>query len=240
MKTTLLSSLLVIVFALSLPTVAQHKHADITKEEKKESSTKDIAPKAHQPMAEMGNPTFEKSQDGVHIAVWLITQEEHKKMMDEKMKEGKHSMKMDHGMMHESKDTSENRHVMHDMKGMDHGMMHDSKDTSGGMHMMHGMEGMDRDAKNDDHKSAMAAMMTGTHHIMVTLTYDQSKKEITDAEVSATPSIQGKQSSSVKLSQMMNHFGGGLELKEKGSCTIALVAMVDGMHYETQFSYEVK
>ena len=230
MKTTRTSILLAMAFILVMPVRSQDQHEEMMKQENKGSSMTEM----------MGAPTFEKSQDGLHIALWLMTQEEHEKMMDERMKNGKHSMKMDHGMMHESMDTSENRHMMNDMKGMDHGMMHDSKDTSGGMHMMHGMEGMDHNAKSGGHKSSMDEMMAGTHHIMVTVTDDKSKKDITDANVAATFSIEGKQSSTVALSRMMNHFGGGLVLHQKSTYTINIVVTAGGKSHETQFSYEVK
>lgn len=213
MKTTRLSVLLAVAFAFIVPIQAQHHHGDVMKksttrlgEELKDSS-----------MANMvGTPTFEKSQDGVHIAVWLITQEDHKKMMEKRMKDGKHPMKMDHGMMHDSKDTSTSDHMMHDMEGMEHG------------------------AKHKDLESAMDAMMSGTHHIMVTVTDEKSRKEITEAEVSAVASIPGKKTSPITLSQMMNHFGGGLVLQQKSTYTIIIMVMSGEKHLESQFSYEVQ
>ena len=162
----------------------------------------------------MGTPTFEKSQDGVHIAVWLITQEDQKKMMKDRMKDGRHSMPMDHGMMHDSKDTSKSEHMMHDMEGMDH------------------------EAKRD--KSAMDAIMSGTHHIMVTVTDETSKEEMNNAEVFVTTTTPAKKSSTTTLSQMMNHSGGALELEEKGVYAVKTAVKAGDKHYEAQFSYEVK
>jgi hypothetical protein len=211
MKTTRLAILLMVAFLFTSPIHAQHQHGQMMKKEKKESPMKDM----------MGPATFEKSQDGVHIAIWLITQEEHKKIMHDRMKDGKHMMEMDHGMMHDSKDTSKGDHMMK----MDHGMMHD-------------MEGMDHETKKD--KSAMDAMMAGTHHIMVTVTDEKSKKEMNKAEVFVTATNPAKKSSTITLSQMMNHFGGGLELDQKGAYAMKIAVKAGDKHYEAQFSYEVK
>jgi hypothetical protein len=132
------------------------------------------------------------------------------------MKDGKHMMEMDHGMMHDSKDTSKSEHMMHDMEGMDHSM------------------------KSGDHKSAMDAMMAGTHHIMVTLTDEKSKEEMSKAEVFVTATSPATKSSTITLSQMMNHFGGGLELDEKGVYAMKIAVKAGDKHYDVQFSFEVK
>lgn len=211
MKTTQLSILLAVAFLFTAPIHAQHKHGEMMNMAKKDSSMTDM----------MGPATFEKSQDGVHIAVWLITQEEHKKMMHDRMQGEKHMMQMDHGMMHDSKDTSKGDHMMK----MDHGMMHD-------------MEGMDHEAKGG--KSAMDAMMAGTHHIMVTVTDEKSKEEMNKAEVFVTATSPAKKSSTITLSQMMNHLGGGLKLDEKGVYTMKTAVKAGDKHYEAQFAYEVK
>jgi hypothetical protein len=226
MKTTQLSILLTVAFLFTMPIHAQHHHGEMLKKEKKESSMKDV----------MGPATYEKSQDGVHIAVWLITQEEHKKIMQDRMKDGKHMMQMDHGMMHDSKDTSKGEHMMK----MDHGMMHDSKDTSKGEHMMHDMEGMDHEAKSDSQKTSMDAMMAGTHHIMVTVTDEKSKEEMNKAEVFVTATSPAKKSSTITLSRMMNHLGGALAMDEKGTYTVKAAIKTGDKHFEAQFSYEVK
>ena len=63
-------------------------------------------------MAMMGNPTIEKSVDGLKFQVWIQTQDDHKKMMAEKMGKmmGKHMMKeMDGNTM--SKMMSGTHHV---------------------------------------------------------------------------------------------------------------------------------
>ena len=68
---------------------AQHEH---------DVQSADTA-KSHVMPNKMGKATFEKYLDGYHLQVWLIAQEDHKKMM---------------------KDTMMARGMRHDMKGMDH------------------------------------------------------------------------------------------------------------------------
>ncbi len=206
MKTTHLSILLMTAFLFTPPIYAQHQHGEMMKEGKKDSSMAGM----------MGPATFEKSQDGVHIAVWVITQAEHKKIMQNRMKDGKNMMKMDHGMMHGSKDTSKSAHMMHDMEGIDH------------------------EAKSDSQKTSMDAMMAGTHHIMVTVTDEKSKEEMNKAEVFVTATSPAKKSSTITLSRMMNHLGGALELEEKGVYAMKTAVKAGDKLYEAQFSYEVK
>lgn len=52
----------------------------------------------------MGNPMFEKSADGWNIKMWLMTQDEHKKMMKDRMDTGMMTEKEGHEMHHDKKD----------------------------------------------------------------------------------------------------------------------------------------
>ncbi len=135
----------------------------------------------------MGEATFEKYLDGYHLQVWVITQEEHKKMMKENMTSGE----MKHGMM-----------------GMGH-----------------------RDRQ---------AMMSGTHHVMVTIVDTTTNKPPEAANVDLTVQSPSKKSTSVKLSEMMGHFGGVLTLDEKGDYLIAINAKIADTAHEAEFKYEVK
>ncbi|MEW6509825.1 MAG: hypothetical protein AB1428_02570 [Bacteroidota bacterium] len=80
----------VITLALCAPLSAQHQH-----------EMKSAAKPAPQDMsARMGEPTFRRSIDGLEVKVWLIPQEEHRKMMAGHM-QGKGHGQMAGGMMHE-------------------------------------------------------------------------------------------------------------------------------------------
>ena len=77
-KHALLSTVLTI--ALTLPMFGQPTLGDTTKADIKINMMK------HDISSMMGKPTFDAKSEGLHMVVWLMTQEEHKKMMmrDEK------------------------------------------------------------------------------------------------------------------------------------------------------------
>ena len=78
---------IIIVATLTLPELAQQNQTDMSKP----------GMKMHDMSVIMGKPTAEATVDGLNMKVWLVTQEQHKKMMYEmgmsKMKDS--SMKMD-------------------------------------------------------------------------------------------------------------------------------------------------
>ena len=143
----------------------------------------------------MGDPVFEQSAEGIMVQVWLITQEEHKKKMSENQKEMKHDMKdMKHGDMK----------MDQDMKGMEHGDMK-----------------MDDDKKHDS--DVHSKMMEGTHHIMVVVSDETTKKPVENAELEIESTSPSKVTGKTKLTLMMNHFGGGLSIEEKGEYSFTVV-----------------
>ncbi|MBI4535643.1 MAG: hypothetical protein HY708_05145 [Ignavibacteriae bacterium] len=121
-------------------------------------------------------------------------------------------------------------------KGM-MGMMHGKKEAESGHRMMG--EGMKHEGKGMN-KETMAAMMAGTHHVMVKLTDASTKEEVADAKVAITLTTPSKKSSTVDLVGMMDHFGGGLSLEEKGAYQLDATVTVSEKPYTSRFSYEVK
>jgi hypothetical protein len=83
-KYVLLSTVLALF--LTLPIFGQHKHDDKTKTDMKK----------HHMSKMMGKPAVDATVEGLHMKVWLMTQKQHKKMM-EKMKHDGMGMK-DAGM----------------------------------------------------------------------------------------------------------------------------------------------
>lgn len=158
------------------------------------------------PVSMMGKPTFEKSVDGVRLQLWLITQEDHKKMMQEHMGEKKDKGEMK-GMNHDAKDGKE---MM--------GMKHDGKEMS--------METMD-------------AMIAGTHHVMLMATDEATKKEIENVKGEITLTSPSNKMSTVELTSMKNHFGGGLTLDEKGAYTLDVWVSSKQKTRTASFKYEV-
>ena len=198
-----------LVAMFSLTAVAQHQHHMMQKEDKEKDGMSKM----------MGKPVFEQSVQGVKVQAWLITQEEHKKMMSGQMHGSGEAMEK----MSEKKDSKESN--MEEM----HNMMHGAKDTS--MHAMHGK--MDR-------STMMEGMMSGTHHIMFMLTDEKTGKAPEESDVTLTLTTASKKTSTVELKEMMNHFGGGVSLEEKGTYTFTIAVKVGGRYDEMPFSYEVK
>lgn len=118
---------------------------------------------------------------------------------------------------HKKKMSEHQKEMKHDMKGMDHGDMkmgHKMKDNDhGDMKMNHG----DREH---------AKMMEGTHHIMVIVTDETTMKEVENAAVEIESVSPSQKSEKTQLISMMNHFGGGLTLSEKGKFTFTFVVKI--------------
>jgi hypothetical protein len=101
-----------------------------------------------------------------------------------------------------------------------------------------GREMKDTSMKMD--KAAKEAMMAGTHHMMLHASDAVSGKDIVDASVKVLILSPSKKNSSVELKPMMNHFGDGLTLTEKGEYQFTVIVKVDGVPKSTQFKYTVK
>ena len=108
-KYVFLSTILTI--ALTLPMFGQEKHADMTKTDLKK----------HDMSSMMGKPTVDTTVEGLHMKVWLMTQQQHEKMKGEMG-------------MSEMKDTSMkmNKAMMDSMMAGTHHIMLDVKDTASG------------------------------------------------------------------------------------------------------------
>jgi len=202
-KYALLSIALTI--ALTLPLFGQQNHDNMTKTDMKQ----------HDMSSMMGKPTVDVKVEGLHMKVWLMTQKQHKKMMDGKM-----------GQMMMGED-------MKDMKldGME------MKDTSMGMGKE--MKGM----KHDDmgmNKAMMDSMMAGTHCIMLDISDAATKKVISDVNAKVMFVSPSKKHSSVDFKPMMSHFGGGLTLNEKGEYEFTVSVNVGGVPKATKFEYRVR
>jgi hypothetical protein len=101
----------VLTIALTLPMFGQQNHPDTTKPDMKK----------HDMSSVMGKPTVDTTVGGLHMKVWLMTQQQHKKMKGEMG-------------MSEMKDTSMkmNKAMMDSMMAGTHHIMLDVKDTSSG------------------------------------------------------------------------------------------------------------
>lgn len=89
-------------------------------------------------------------------------------------------------------------------------------------------------------KETKAAVLTGTHYFIFDVTNITNGKEFADSSAKVEIVSPSKIISSVNLQPMMNHFGGGVSLKEKGEYLFTINLNV-GMGYKTtQFKYKVR
>jgi hypothetical protein len=170
--------------------------------------------KKHDMVKMMGKPTVDATVDGVQMKVWVITQKQHKKIMKKNMG---HMMENDtKGMNHDGMNMNDSGMTMNkDMKGMKH-------------------EGMEMD------KATKEAMMAGTHHIMLDVKDAVSGKEINVSTAMVMIMSPSKMNSNVDLKAMMSHFGNGLKLDEKGTYTLTVHIVVNGVSKMKDFQYTVK
>lgn len=211
--------------ALTLPLFAQHSHGDTTK----------TGMTMHDMSSMMGAPTIDATVEGLHLKVWLMTQNEHKEMMKGKMGQMMtHGDEKGHMHMMGKKDTSMG--MGKDMMGIKHEGM-GMKDTS--MAMGNDMKGMKHDGMKLD-KATKEAMMSGTHHIMLDPTDVASGKEITGASAKVMIVSPSRKNSSIDLKPMMSHFGNGLTLDEKGTYQLTVSVNINGISKTKQFQYFVK
>jgi len=176
----------------------------------------------------MKKPTYEQSRGGMLVQVWVIAQDEHKEMMEKRMKDEKGAMgAMKHDMMQGDKDSTK---AGHQMGGM---MMHQKKDKG---------QTMGKDAKHDmkegEPMTMMKAMMEGTHHVMVRVLDEKTKKEVADASVQFISEGSSGKTSTVSMAGMMDHFGGGVTMGEEGEYNLTVVVKTGESAQKVQFTYK--
>lgn len=105
---------------------------------------------------------------------------------------------------------------------------------------------MDKDMKGMKHegmemdKATKEAMMAGTQYIMLDVKDAVSGKEINVSTAMVMIVSPSKMNSNVDLKAMMSHFGSGLKLDEKGTYTLTVHIIVDGVSKMKDFQYTVK
>jgi hypothetical protein len=89
-------------------------------------------------------------------------------------------------------------------------------------------------------KATKEAMMAGTHYFIFDVTNITNGKEIADTSAKVEIVSPSKKISSVNLQPMMNHFGGGVSLDEKGEYLFTINLNVGAGYKTTQFKHKVK
>jgi hypothetical protein len=96
----------------------------------------------------------------------------------------------------------------------------------------------DKNVKMD--KATKEAVMKGTHYFIFDVSNISNGKEFADTSAKVEIVSPTKEVTSVNLQPMMNHFGGGISLVEKGDYLFTINLNI-GMGYKTtQFKYKVR
>jgi hypothetical protein len=96
----------------------------------------------------------------------------------------------------------------------------------------------DKNVKMD--KAVKKAVMAGTHYLIFDVTNTINGKEFADTSAKVEIVSPAKVVASVNLQPMMDHFGAGISLVEKGDYLFTINLNI-GMGYKTtQFKYKVK
>jgi len=90
-----------------------------------------------------------------------------------------------------------------------------------------------------DHETKKA-MVEGTHYFIFDVTNITNKKEIADTSAKVEIVSPSKKIKSVSLKPMMNHFGGGISLEEKGDYLFTVNLNIGTGYKTTQFTYNLK
>jgi hypothetical protein len=136
----------------------------------------------------LGKPVFESIVDSLNTKVWILTQNQYKKIMKTKMGE----------TMDEMKDTT---------KEMD--------------------------------KATKEALLEGTHYFIFDVTNIKTGKEVADTSAKVEIVSPSKIIFSVNLKPMINHFGGGVMLDEKGEYLFTINLNVGSGYKTSQFKYRL-
>lgn len=97
-----------------------------------------------------------------------------------------------------------------------------------------------KDKKSEMDKATKKAMMAGTHCIILEVINIKNGKEIADTSAKVEVVSPSKKISSVYLRPMMNYFGSGVLLDEKGEYLFTISLNVGTGYKTTQFKHRLK
>ncbi len=109
------------------------------------------------------------------------------------------------------------------------------KKTSAGKTMV---KTKDKNVKMDE--ETKKAMVEGTHYFIFDVTNITNKKEVADTSAKVEIVSPSKKITSVGLKPMMNHFGAGISLNEKGEYLFTINLNIGTGYKTTQFTYKLK
>lgn len=89
-------------------------------------------------------------------------------------------------------------------------------------------------------KETEVALSKGTHYFIFDVTNISTGKEIADTSAKVAIVSPSEKISSISLQPMINHFGGGVTLDEKGEYLFTINLNVGSGYKTSQFKYELK
>jgi hypothetical protein len=96
-----------------------------------------------------------------------------------------------------------------------------------------------KDDKMPMDKSTKESMMSGTHYFIFDVRNITTGKEFADTSAKVAIVSPSKKMVSVSLSPMMNHFGAGISLVEKGEYLFTINLNIGSGYKTSQFKYKV-
>lgn len=91
---------------------------------------------------------------------------------------------------------------------------------------------IDKDTKNK--------MLTGTHYLIFDVINSLNGKQVADTSAKVEVVYPSKKTASVQLLPMMNHFGSGVSLVEKGEYLFTINLNVGSGYRTTQFKHKIR
>jgi hypothetical protein len=89
-------------------------------------------------------------------------------------------------------------------------------------------------------KGTKESMESGTHYFIFDVTNILNKREFADTSAKVEIVSPSKKIASVNLRPMMNHFGAGISLVEKGEYLFTINLNIGSGYKTTQFKYKIK
>lgn len=89
-------------------------------------------------------------------------------------------------------------------------------------------------------KATKEALLAGTHCLIFDVTNIKSRIEVADTSAKVEVVYPSRKTNSVKFKPMMNYFGSGVSLSEKGEYLFTISLNIGGGYNTTQFKYKVK
>jgi len=102
------------------------------------------------------------------------------------------------------------------------------------------MMGMPKDKDMSMDMGIRKAMMSGTHCVIFDMTNIKNRKEIADTSAKVEIVYPSRKTVSVKFRPMMNYFGSGVSLEEKGEYLFTINMNLGTGYKTTQFKYRIR